>query len=213
MKEVFAYCKSPYFIEENKSIPLKLFLKIWIISELASMLFAVPGALIEMQLSLKDVTDELDIYLAISGILYIPLIEEFGFRLLLKPTLKKIKVYLLVGILIATLVLLDGNFQLALAFIMIMTISISYFFLKKYFPADEKNIFKWYFYIIAISFGLFHITNYDELEGLLLFAGPIFVLPQIFMGFILGYMRMKFGFKIVILFHLLVNLKLIFFLF
>ncbi|MEH6513665.1 CPBP family intramembrane glutamic endopeptidase [Maribacter arcticus] len=55
---------------------------------------------------------------------------------------------------------------------------------SKYFPII--------LYIFTIAFGLVHISNF-ELTTQVLLLSPLLVAPQISVGFLLGYIRVKFG--------------------
>jgi hypothetical protein len=60
--------------------------------------------------------------------------------------------------------------------------------------------FRYHFYLTAVVFGLVHVSNYNQplqygWEIILL------VLPQLFIGFVLGYVRMRFGLKNAMIFH------------
>ena len=57
----------------------------------------------------------------------------------------------------------------------------------------EKSYFKWLYYLSAILFGLVHASNYEltESQNLLI---PLIILPQLFLGFMLGYIRVRYGF-------------------
>ncbi len=55
---------------------------------------------------------------------------------------------------------------------------------SKYFPIA--------LYIFTIAFGLIHISNF-ELSTQVLLLSPLLVAPQISVGFLLGYIRVKFG--------------------
>ena len=52
--------------------------------------------------------------------------------------------------------------------------------------------FKYIFHLVAISFGLIHLTNYSGISNYL-FAIPL-VTAQLISGYILGFVRMKLGF-------------------
>jgi hypothetical protein len=67
-----------------------------------------------------------------------------------------------------------------------------------------KRFFAVIFYISAIVFGLIHISNYTE-RGTVLFMLPLLVLPQIIVGFVLGYVRIKYGFRYSYLLHAIFN--------
>jgi hypothetical protein len=74
---------------------------------------------------------------------------------------------------------------------------------KKYFPL--------FYYVLAVSFGLIHLTNFPNLRigHYLLF--PLIVSNQIIMGLIFGYVRVTYknGFVFSVLLHFLINLPLI----
>ena len=56
----------------------------------------------------------------------------------------------------------------------------------------NKKRFRTTFYIIAILFGLIHLSNFNITTNTLLLA-PILVAPQIILGGYLGYIRVRFG--------------------
>lgn len=60
------------------------------------------------------------------------------------------------------------------------------------------------FYVIAVLFGFVHITNYEMSTNILLLS-PILVLPQILLGFYLGFIRVRFGLLWAIALHSLYN--------
>jgi len=67
-----------------------------------------------------------------------------------------------------------------------------------------RSSFKYIFYGFAIVFGYIHILNYETTMGVLM-ASPILVAPQICLGLILGYLRVKLGLIYSILLHMLYN--------
>ena len=83
---------------------------------------------------------------------------------------------------------------------------------KFHFLRSYINKYNLYFYLSAISFGAAHIANYEFSHFIPLL--PIFlVLPQIFAGLLLGYIRVFMGLRWSILFHALHNLFFLIFLF
>ena len=70
---------------------------------------------------------------------------------------------------------------------------------------SEKNRKK-IFFLSALVFGLIHISNYATLHYQVLYIYPIFVLPQIVMGFTIGYARLTYGFVWGFLLHVIINL-------
>ncbi len=70
--------------------------------------------------------------------------------------------------------------------------------------------FKFFFYASSLVFGLGHATNFTGHPWLILALSPILAGPQIVLGFLLGYIRMKHGLVYSMLFHMLVNTIIIF---
>ncbi len=67
------------------------------------------------------------------------------------------------------------------------------------------NNFRWIYYFSAISFGLFHFSNYDlALNNIFLI--PILTLPNAIGGLFFGYIRVKHGFIYGLGFHCLNNI-------
>lgn len=81
----------------------------------------------------------------------------------------------------------------------------------KYLKLYSKN-YKFYFYLSAISFGAVHIANYRA-ENFIPILSIFLVLPQIFAGLMLGYIRVSMGLRWSICFHALHNLFFLTFLF
>ena len=69
---------------------------------------------------------------------------------------------------------------------------------------NYKKHFKLIFYGFAILFGYVHITNFECATNVILLS-PILVLPQIMLGLILGFLRVKIGLIYAILLHALYN--------
>ncbi len=67
-----------------------------------------------------------------------------------------------------------------------------------------KKTFKIAFYLIAVLFGLVHITNYDMTINVILLT-PILVAPQTILGGYLGFTRTRFGLQWSILLHACYN--------
>lgn len=68
----------------------------------------------------------------------------------------------------------------------------------------HKDYFKWLYYLSALLFGLVHASNYEltESQNLLI---PLIILPQLFLGFILGFVRVRYGFFYCVLLHAVYN--------
>lgn len=142
----------------------------------------------------------------------IPLIEEIIFRLPLN--LKKSSIAISLSILYLRF---SGNFLThildlsKLKDIFNIGISIFIFLVFMINTKQEKlnllkrNHFKLIFYFIAIGFGLIHIINFHNINYYLIFFYPFYLLPQIFMGILIGNIRIKYGFIWGWALHCLIN--------
>lgn len=71
-----------------------------------------------------------------------------------------------------------------------------------------KPYFKFIFYALTLIFGFYHITNF-EITSTILLLSPILVAPQISVGAILGFVRVRFGLLWAMAFHAMYNLVLV----
>ena len=135
-------------------------------------------------------------YLMIAVI--IPLIEEIIFRLPLN--LKKSSNFLTHFL---DLTKKEDVFKIIITVIIFFTL----FLLLNQKKLDNlrKNHFRFVFYFIAISFGLIHIINFHNINYFLILLYPFFVLPQFFMGILIGNIRIKYGFIWGWALHCLIN--------
>lgn len=68
----------------------------------------------------------------------------------------------------------------------------------------NSKFFKFAFYGFTLLFGYVHIFNFEISTNVLLFS-PILVAPQIYLGLVLGYMRVRFGLIWAMLMHAVYN--------
>lgn len=76
-----------------------------------------------------------------------------------------------------------------------------------YFFKNSK-CFSILFYLFTLTFGLVHISNFELSTHVILLA-PLLVAPQISVGFLLGFIRVKFGLLWSMVMHALYNMILI----
>jgi len=136
------------------------------------------------------------------GFIVGPVYEEFLFRAILKPN--KIGVSLFVfafSYLFLKIAHLGFNLNIVLSLIIGILIYISNIKINTVFY--NKN-YRSLIYFSSILFGLVHLTNFNLTFSILLLS-PILMLPRIFTGFSLAFIRVKFGLVYAILFHSLFN--------
>ncbi|MCC8361169.1 CPBP family intramembrane glutamic endopeptidase [Salinimicrobium sediminilitoris] len=57
-----------------------------------------------------------------------------------------------------------------------------------------NSIFKYLLYLLAVLFGLIHLTNYNNTETIFYILSPVIIGSQLIGGFLLSYVRIKLGF-------------------
>ncbi|WP_159467205.1 type II CAAX prenyl endopeptidase Rce1 family protein [Dyadobacter sp. 3J3] len=145
--------------------------------------------------------------------LYAPIVEELKFRLCLKYS--KINFAAFSGIwlfyLLQKFVTGYGIFgepnhtSLAVGLSLIL-MAMVYSFLYENRDINNRleefwqKYYKVIFYVSVVGFGLHHMTDFDLRFSTLLLI-PIITLPQTSLGFLLGYVRLKYGFLHGILLH------------
>ena len=211
--DFFTYFKNPDpFIREDKSslfynqlFPLVLISLIFAFLSLSFIHLLETYHLIKPlpEFKLFDIKERKAV-LFLTIIIIAPLLEELIFRYQLKNWYVS---FLGWAVLISYLFYEFFYPQAYIAFAILITIcSIPFYFKTRKIIRFRfiKTVFKYHFYLTAIVFGLVHVTNYNEpfQYG---FSVVLLVLPQLFMGFILGYVRMRFGLKNSMLFHATYN--------
>ncbi len=106
---------------------------------------------------------------------------------------------------------LFGNYSVALIFF--LAVIVAPFFEELLFRGPlvffkDSKFFKPIFYFFTIAFGFMHISNFEMSTQVLLFS-PLLVAPQISVGFLLGYIRVKFGLLWSMALHAIYNMVLV----
>jgi Type II CAAX prenyl endopeptidase Rce1-like len=152
------------------------------------------------------------IYTAFKILILAPIIEEVIFRLPLN--LNKITIGVSLSMLSLLYVgdsLLQFSVHLFSSWIKVIAIFFTILFCYFFIPKKGLNIIKSkyfyiYFYLITICFGLVHITNFKIDNYYMCFLYIPFILPQFFLGFFTGYIRIKNGFLWCVLMHFIFNI-------
>jgi membrane protease YdiL (CAAX protease family) len=130
-----------------------------------------------------------------------PFLEELSYRLFLTTK----KTWFLLGLFfffsfnlqILVEVIKDKNlailvFLIGVFFMFLATLLATFLISKDNIKFWVSNYFNQFFYIVSIVFGLAHISNYQNLRQII-FLMPILVLPQLFVTFVFGYVRIRFN--------------------
>lgn len=156
------------------------------------------------------------------GIIWAPVTEEISFRLGLKFSPFRMALSL-VSFTLFLILLLNiplfpdnflglGEFSKLIAYLLFVIITtpvlglvLKIGVLKDSFEVFHHKIFPFLLYFTSIAFGLAHISNYLVGIDKIWFITPLLIAPQLTFGFILGYIRVKYGFGWSVFSHMLNN--------
>ncbi|RNA61517.1 CPBP family intramembrane metalloprotease [Chryseobacterium nematophagum] len=159
---------------------------------------------------ISESTNEISNENILKVIIIVPIIEEILFRLILKPNTFYISIFFL----FFSFYILNGNFtkveftdftfyiKLGIAIL----IAIIIYWKDKYVVSFINNHNKFFVIFSIILFGLAHISNIEPFHLHLILFYPVFIIPQIIIGYFITNIRMKLGFIWGILLHCLINL-------
>ncbi len=232
-------------ISASFSAKLADVLKYWSLGIIIAFFAGILSAMILNQAGIDDSQNVLQNFFIENSIFFIillvffwgPITEEFTFRLALRYSPYNFGFFLsficflffevLIAInnnlneLIEDLILYLGTFYFFLAIVFLLIFN-GFLFgwiiinskLSKQIESFYNKNFSFIFYFFIIAFASLHIFNYTNFNELWL-ALPFLVAPQLFLGFILSYIRIRYGFVWSIFYHIfhnsLVSLPLLFF--
>ena len=207
--EFFRYLKHPSYIRKEPVEGLHFFLLIFFYFLLA--IPAVIPAHICMQLEGLS-RSELDYPfwpLFITVVFLAPLFEETLFRMLLRPLKQNLWVFSIIITGLSVSRLIKGDMILGIIFA-VLGVGIIPFFSSPLYRKKLQRIvvryFPWFFYASVMAFGFIHVTNFHPLSLQVLLLAPFITLPQLIMGTLLGFVRMKYGIIYSMVFHSTINL-------
>lgn len=207
MKFLILFLRNPSYNEEFRALKLKDFLVLVLIYFLVMIptggfLFFLSKVLgIEHRQALLSFHEKI-----IYGILLAPLAEELLFRLILVFDKRNLIILLTTTLILTLFFVFKGSSEKTVLF---SFLTVFYFSCIIYLNKCRKyfiNHFRFFFYFLTILFAFLHIFNFLGFTISNLYFSPLFVIPQFFLGLILGYIRVKNGFIYALLFHSIINL-------
>jgi membrane protease YdiL (CAAX protease family) len=213
MKDFFEYIKYPIPLGNLEKFTLKVFIKFiglsYILSYVSSLLliiFKKNSLLPEYRMTSVD---SIILFLAVS--IFLPLIEEIVFRLNLKISKRNFAAFLSVIIVLIVKAFFLNRVHIYIYLGTIPIFGLVYYTFSLYdFPTQKietfwKSNFKYIFHFFAIFFGILHLTNFETIYWWMIVISPLLTAPYITSGYILGYIRMKYGFTFGWLIHSTIN--------
>ncbi len=219
IKSFIEYLKNPVSTDDPEIFTFKIYFKLIVLGYLLVFMSSIFVAIIRTFNVLPhyfnpkiDSLKGMDsIYFFLFVVLVGPLIEEILCRLNLKITKLNIAVFLAVFIPVITKIIFFSEFHRYFYLSSIPLFFGIYYAINRFsFPLDEienfvKSKFKYVFHLSAIVFGMIHLTNYDTIYWWMIVIIPLLTAPYISMGYLFGFVRMKYGFVNGFLMHSTVN--------
>lgn len=213
MKTFFQYIRHPVSIESTNLFTFRIYFRIlgmvFLLTFITSLLVKVFNQFIALPERLNPGIDSPKMFLIV--VIVGPLFEEILFRLNLVVSRINwaIFVTVLIIILIKIIFFQSGEFYVYLGVIPLFPL-IHYFILITDNPFKQieqfvKSNFKYVFHMLAITFGMFHLFNYEAVYWWMILLFPIITGPYIVTGYVLGYTRMRYGFSNGWLIHSSIN--------
>ncbi len=144
------------------------------------------------------------------GLLLGPLVEEIFFRLLYVFNKRNLLIITFTSLSLAITFLIKSEWVKAYIFIALcFAFSVGLFS----FTTTSRVIsshFKLFFYGVAIIFAFLHILNFGGMDSMEHLLTIFMVIPQFVLGILLGYIRLSYGFLYAVVFHMIVNISIIF---
>ena len=207
MNELLIYLKKPIYCSVEKPRAI-YFLKLIFIYFVSIIPISIVIHFLNRYFNLETFKPELSkLYSVLFIILIGPIFEEIIFRSWLRFTRNNLIVFIIALSVLDLYSVFQSKIELTIVLffiLLIVLIIVKYYSIKRIEMFISSN-FKYFFYATAISFGLLHAFNSSGNIYLILGLSIILGAPQIIGGFILGFIRMKYGLIYSILFHIMIN--------
>ncbi len=209
MYELKNYLRNPIYCSNEKP-KLKAILFLFLVYVITIILIGIVIALITKEFHIKINEFKLSTHFKtiLVGVIIVPFYEEILFRSLLK--FKKANITLFIATIVVFIVIAAVNLKIKsiifFSALLLGFLSMLFVFKRIRLESFLSSKFKFFFYASALLFGLLHAFNFSGNIYLILAFSPILGGPQIVLGLILGYIRMKNGLVYSILFHMIVNI-------
>jgi hypothetical protein len=213
MTDFLAFSKNPRPVDCTEKwdsiITLQFLILFIILGSLGSALPYILSKFLMIEDKISNLTFEQRV---IQGLLIAPIMEELIFRLLL---IEK-KVYFLINAVTCTALIIvaviTGSNISAIIFIIILgiTTTIAVIHIKGIRDLYSPHTYKYLYWCSILLYGLLHGLNFRFINNWYTFLIPFLTMPQIFLGFILSYIRVKYGILYSVIFHFIVNTQILF---
>lgn len=208
LKEFFHYLKHPMYIRREPVDGLHFFLLVFFYFTLV-IPAAIPAHIcVQLEGLSRPKFDTPFWQLFIMVVFLAPLLEETLFRMLMRPLKQNLWVFSIIITGLSVYRLIKGDMILGAIFA-VLGVGIIPFSSPLYRRKLQRFVvlyFPWFFYASVMAFGFVHVTNFHPLSLRVLLLTPFITLPQLIMGTLLGFVRMKYGIIYSMVFHSTINL-------
>ncbi len=218
-KNFFEYLRNPVSTDDQEIFTFKIYFKLigmcylfLIVSSIFLVFIRSLDLLPKYSIpKIDSLTNSNSITLFLLVVIFGPLMEEILCRLNLKITKLNIAVFLTAVLMFIIQVLFFLKFRFFIYLSAIPTFALIYYTINHInFPLEGidkfvKLKFRYVFHLSAIIFGILHLTNYDTIYWWMIVLIPFLTAPYITMGYVFGYVRMKYGFANGLLMHSTIN--------
>jgi len=212
-KNFFSYLKNPIATENVESFTIKIYFKLILLSYFLMFVSSVFLMILKSYNLLpnyyKPEINSLSIFWI--AVILAPLFEEILCRLILKISKLNIALFLAILIAVITKILFFKGIILYVYLSAIPLFGLIYFAISQFhFPLEVidqfiKSKFRIIFHFSAIAFGMLHLSNYETIYWWMIVFIPFLTAPYIALGYVFGYVRMKYGFLYGLAMHSTIN--------
>lgn len=201
------FISSPSYSNKLYSVRWKEIVVVFILSVVIAYSLAIAAYMVSAPLHLNHKLDNIDISGKLISILVIPVIEEILFRLLLRINRKNLLTFSGVTLTMFGLtIIVESSFiKVGLLCLCMLPALIALLKVEKKLEGLVTRNFRFFFYLSTFLFGIVHLLNFDPITPYVLLLAPILILPQLFLGSVLGFIRVRYGMTYAVFFHMAIN--------
>ena len=210
MKDFLEYSKYPVHQKVRESWKNILYLQFLLLYVLIGSSAAGFGFVLIKVFDITSRIDQMPYYdLLVQGLLIAPVVEELIFRLLLRKGKRNFYIFSITCVVVITLTAYLHHWDSAAIILVILLVGNVLMLLQRNGVIDvyDSGLYRCLYFGSILAFGLVHINNFIFPHPWLWVISPLMVLPQIGLGFILSFIRVKYGIRYSIAFHFIVNMS------
>ncbi len=208
MKDFLEYSKRPVYLEKKEKWENTSYLRFVLLYAIIASSTVGFGYLFKVVFDVESKIDQIPYYeLIIQGLIVAPIAEELIFRIILRKGKRNFYIFIITCMLINLTALLTMHWDTLIIITTILFVvgGIRLLHDKNLIDIYALRPYRYLYFGSIIIFALLHTKNFIFPNQLFWLISPLLVLPQVGLGFILNYIRIKYGIKYSIVFHFIIN--------